>query len=116
MTPKIEAELITKCRRLFYDRVTGQAIGVASGGGAIATLHGEALVIATFNNPDAFSRIGVVECYFSPLGQGEPYSVDLARVALMESTSAAYHSNPTDQTARALCDARDAAVVFTKPV
>ena len=132
MTPKVEIELTTKCRRVFYDRVTGRTLGVASGGGALETMRGERLVIATFNDPGAFTRIGVVECYYTPLGQGEPYSVDLAKVGDMESTSQAFHEHlethnhtghqihPDNHaccgdSAQALCNARDACVSYVFP-
>lgn len=132
MTPKLQAELSTKCRRFFYDRVSGRTLGVASGGGALETMRGETLVIATFNAVDAFSRIGVVECYYTPIGQGEPYSVDLAKVAEMVATSDAFHEHlethnhtshlvhPDDSAccgdaAKALCDARDACVSYDWP-
>lgn len=116
MTPRVQAEITTKCRRLFYDKLTGLVTGVASGGGALEELTGAALIIATHNDADAPNIIGCVECYYSPLGKGPPYSVDLAKVPDMESTSAAYRMNPSDVTAQALFDARDAAVVYAVPV
>lgn len=112
MTPRVQAEITTKCRRLFYDKLTGLVTGVAAGGGALELLTGAALIIATHNDPDAPDIIGCVECYFAPVGKGAPYSVDLAKVGEMESASAAYRINPGDLTAQALCDARDAAVTF----
>ena len=115
MTPRVQAELTTKCRRLFYNKVTGLVMGVSSGGGGLESLTSDALIIATHNDPDAPDTIGCVECYFLPIGKGRASSVDLALVGTMESTSRAYRSNPTDQTAQALCDARDAAVTFALP-
>jgi hypothetical protein len=132
MTPKTQVEVTQKCRRFFYDRITGRILGVASGGGALDKLHGEVLVIATFNDVDAFSRIGVVECYYTPVGQEEPYSVDLAKVAEMESTSQAFHEHlethnhtghqihPDNHaccgdSAQALCNARDVCVSYVFP-
>lgn len=132
MTPRLQVELSQKCRRVFYDKITGRTLGVASGGGALETMHGETLIIATFNDPDALTRIGVVECYYTPLGKGEPYSVDLAKISEMERTSQAFHDHlqrhnhkshqvhPDDlsccgDTAKALCDARDACVSYDWP-
>ena len=115
MTPKVQAELLTKCRRLFYNKVTGLVLGVSSGGGGLESLTGDALIIATHNDPGAPDTIGCIECFFLPVGQGRASSVNLALVGTMESTSKAYHSNPSDQNAQALCDARDAAVTFAVP-
>jgi len=134
MTPRLEAELSQKRRRLFYDRASGSILGVASGGGALEAMRGEALIIATFNDVAAYSTIGVVECYYAPIGRGKPHSVDLVKVRTMESTSQVYrdhletdHNNinhqfgPDDHEccgdiAVALCAARDAAVSYNPSV
>ena len=115
MTPKTQVETQTKCRRFFYDKSTGIIKCVASGGGALEKLRGDALIMATFNDPDAPATIGCVECYFQPLGKGSPYSVDLSNVAAMESASEAYHDSHTDANAQALCEARDACVSYDWP-
>jgi len=115
MTPKTQVEVTTKCRRLFYHKSTGRVTGIASGGGALAGLTGTALIMATHNDPEAPNTIGCVECYYGALGKGRPYSVNLATVGEMENTSTAHHSNPTDITAQALCDARDACVSYDWP-
>jgi hypothetical protein len=115
MTPKTQVEVITKCRRFFYDKSTGIVKGVASGGGALEALTGDALIMATYNDPDAPDTIGLISCYFQPLGKGSPYSVNLSNVAAMISTSEAYHDNRTDANAQALCEARDACVSYVFP-
>jgi len=130
MTPRLEAELSQKKRRLFYYRTTGAILGLASGGGALEAMRGEALIIATFNDVDAYTTIGVVECYYAPIGRGRPHSVDPVKVREMESTSQAYrdhletrHNNINhqfgpddhdccDDIATALCAARDACVSY----
>jgi hypothetical protein len=115
MTPKTQVEVTTKCRRLFYSKASGLVISVASGGGALESLTGDALIMATHDDPLAPETVGCVECYYSALGKGPPYSVDLSTVGEMANTSAAHHSNPTDITAQALCDARDACVSYDWP-
>jgi len=79
-------EMQGKCRRLFYAKVTfgdvvaGDALGVASGGGAISDLTGSDLIIATFNDLSAPERIGCIEEYYSPVHANKPLSVDLTLV------------------------------------
>ena len=100
MTHNRAVESQGKCRRLFYLKVdgavptdvdgdplpdaqpkAGQVIGVASGGGAIADLSGDDLIIATFNDTDAPTRIGCVEEFYRPLSGGKPLTIDLTKVA-----------------------------------
>ena len=95
MTPKHKAESQGKCRRFFYDKTTGDVLGVASGGGALNELTGDDLIVATFNNADAPITIGCVEEYFTPLGGRAPEAVDLVRV---------------DELAQAVTTTRDARV------
>jgi hypothetical protein len=89
-------ELQGKCRRLFYakadmfatlaspddppEAVVGDIIGVASGGGAIAELMGDELIIATFNDLTAPERIGCIEEYYSPVPAKRPHRIDMAKV------------------------------------
>jgi len=79
-------EMQGKCRRLFYAKVTfgdviaGDVLGVASGGGAIDTLTGDDLVIATWNDHTAPERIGCVEEYYNPIPSYKPVKIDLAKV------------------------------------
>ncbi len=75
MTPKFQAMSIQKRRRLFYDLVTLDVLGVASGGGALQTLSGDALLIATFNDPDAPSKYGLVEEYYTPIPPRRPIKI-----------------------------------------
>ena len=96
MTHNVKVELQGKCRRIFFAKVdiflpdaladaspqhkAGDIIAVASGGGAIAELSGDDLVIATFNNHTAPERIGCIEEYFNTLPPANPLSIDLAAV------------------------------------
>ena len=96
-------ELQGKCRRLFYAKVRfgqcppgqldrdgnpvtvtytepGTIIGSASGGGAIAELTGDDLIIATFNDATAPDRIGCIEEFYNPLPITKPLNIDLAKV------------------------------------
>jgi len=79
-------ELQGKCRRLFYAKVAfgytvaGDVLGVASAGGAIEQLTGDALIIATFNSPSAPERIGCIEAYYSPIPANRPLRVDLTEI------------------------------------
>jgi hypothetical protein len=85
-------ELQGKCRRIFYSKIdipggdapsikAGDIIAVASGGGAIASLSGDDLVIATYNDYDAPSRIGCIEEYYNPVPATKPLKIDLTKVA-----------------------------------
>ena len=79
MTPREQAILITKCRRLFYNSATGDVMGLASGGGALEALTGEALILATFGHS---TDIGCLEMYYTPLNvSGRPTKIDLAQMA-----------------------------------
>ena len=88
-----------KCRRLFFLKVdgdiplddagqpvpdaqpkAGDVVGVASGGGAIASLTGDDLIVATFNDQTAPLRIGCIEEFFNPIPVSKPLKVDLVRV------------------------------------
>jgi len=89
-------ELQGKCRRLFYAKVDifqpgesvgdvpvkrpGDVLGVASGGGAIAELTGDDLIIATFNDHTAPERIGCVEEFYNCVPATKPLAIDLAKV------------------------------------
>jgi len=48
MTPNNKAISITKPRRLFYNKTTGEVMGLASGGGAFEDFTGDDLIMATF--------------------------------------------------------------------
>lgn len=96
----IKVELQGKCRRLFFAKLdgpekidedgnpisgelqhlAGDVLGVASGGGALAELTGDDLIIATFNDQTAPARIGCIEEFFSPLPILDPIKVDLRLV------------------------------------
>ena len=79
-----------KCRRLFYSKVPGDAnptnpdlllvMGVASGGGGLMELSGDDLIIATFNEHHAPTRIGCVEEFFNPVPAAKPIWMDRRRV------------------------------------
>ena len=92
-------ELQGKCRRLFFAKMdgpipvddngdprpdwqvkAGKVIGVAFGGGALAELIGDDLIVATFNDHTAAERIGCIEEFYNPLPAAKPLTVDLAKV------------------------------------
>lgn len=120
MTPKHRAEKELKERRLFYELVTGKVIGVASGGGALAALTGDALIWATYamRNPDGTELdpttvYGCIECYCRPLHSGEPAQVDLAKVASYKTASTNFAADRTTDTLfETLCDERDACITY----
>lgn len=127
MTPKIQSEIIGKRRRLFYAKVdtmgmaAGRVIGVAAGGGALEALHGDALIIATFNDADAPLTVGCLEVFYNPIGKGKPWSVDLALIAACHEADGSCHEveGSSDQGAKdealvACCNARDAAITFVE--
>jgi len=95
MTHNVAIEIQTKCRRLFYAKAShrkpgerqilaGDVIGTASGGGAIAGLTGDALIVATYNDHTASEWIGCIEEYYNPIPASgktlKPVSVDLSKV------------------------------------
>lgn len=79
-------EYTTKCRKLFYNRLTGDVIGIVSGGGLLE-LHGDEFINAVFNDPTASASIGVVEAYYDTPGRVEPRTVDRATVGDLETKS-----------------------------
>ena len=105
MTHNLTVELQGKCRRLFFAKVdgppnfdpvtnlpipggapqylAGDILNVASGGGALAELKGDNLIIATFNDSTAPDRVGVVEEYYNPTPAPgktlKPKSIDLTK-------------------------------------
>lgn len=85
MTHNVRVESLGKCRRLFFDLTTGDVIGVASGGGAWQDFTGDDLIIATFSDMTAPSRIGCIEEYYNPLDRpgltASPKKIDLNQVA-----------------------------------
>jgi len=94
MTHRLAVETQTKCRRLFYAKVdflistpdgdqqilAGDVMAVASGGGAIADLTGDDLIVATYNDHTAVERIGCIEEFFHPVPATRPLKVDLTKV------------------------------------
>jgi len=101
-------ELQGKCRRIFFAKVdifspdaladaspqhkAGDILGVASGGGAIDELEGDDLVIATFNDHNAPTRIGCIEEFFSTLPPGKPLTVDLTKASACHDAVAAHRA------------------------
>jgi len=81
-----EIEMLTKCRRFFYDKQTGgppegsNNFNISSGGGAWKNFTGDNLIIATYNDETAPDRIGVIEHYHPPIGRVRIQKVDLACV------------------------------------
>lgn len=85
-------EMQGKCRRLFYAKAAmlnpdasvchavGDVVGVASGGGALEELTGDALIVATFNDHSAPDRIGCVEEFYNPVPSRKPLTVDMSKV------------------------------------
>jgi len=61
--------------------LAGDVISLASGGGAIADLSGDDLIIATFNDHSAPERIGCIEEFYSPVPATKALSIDLAQVS-----------------------------------
>ena len=118
-----KAEALGKRRRLFYNKVTGAVICINSGGGALEALGGADLIVATFNRLDAPVTIGCINEYWSPIGEGVPTSVNLGTidryVTLSDRLSIVRKEgvqSDIDSAFAALCDARDATVVFMAPV
>jgi hypothetical protein len=87
MTPKQQAELQCKRYRLFYNKIDGSVMGLASGGGAMESLTGDALILATYSNMlvddapvDPLSIVGCLEVFFQPLDKVAPFAVDLTLI------------------------------------
>jgi hypothetical protein len=88
----LAVEMQGKCRRLFYAKTVmlnpdesvchavGDVVGVASGGGALEELTGDALIVATYNDHTAPERIGCVEEFYSPVPSRKPLKVDMTKV------------------------------------
>jgi len=126
MTPKTQAEMTRKCYRLFYEKASGQVIGVASGGGAIDALSGDALILASFsftddagNWVDPLTRVDCIERFYYPISKEKPGQVDLLKIAdwkaqvsefcrCREDEPAAHTDAERDAAAQNLMDARDA--------
>jgi len=84
-----------KCRRFFFATVdiaaidaqpgdpprhkAGDIIGVFSGGGALAELTGDDLIIATFNDHTAPERIRCIEEFYNCVPATKPLTIDLAK-------------------------------------
>lgn len=85
-----------KCRRLVYakidiynpdaapgdapDFLAGDVIGVNSGGGVLEELTGDELIDYQFNDPEAHTRYGCIEEYFTPVPSKRPMQIDLTKV------------------------------------
>lgn len=115
--PRVEA--LGKSRRLFYEKATGKVIGLASGGGAIATLRGDDLIVATFNDEEAPERIGCFEVFYNPIGKGRPLTVDLAsageyllRIDAFRAARIESSPDAVQDVFAALSEARDECVTF----
>ena len=126
MTPKTQAEMTRKCYRLFYKKASGQVIGVASGGGAIDGLSGDALILASYSFTDAagnwvdpLTLVGCIERFHYPISREKPGQINLLKVAdwqaaVTEFCECREHSPAThtdaerDAAAQNLMDARDA--------
>ena len=87
MTPNTDVQVARKCRRLFYDKITGDVMGLTSGGGVAEHMTGDALILATFtmrdsegNAIDPLTVVGCVEEYFAPLHGRKPLRVDLTKI------------------------------------
>lgn len=80
--PRVEA--LGKERRLFWDKTTGKVMGKASGGGALLELRGDDLIVATFNDENAPLTIGMLECYFNPVGNPHEDTIDATHVVVYE--------------------------------
>lgn len=85
-------EEITKCRFLFYDKVTGDVLDVGSGGGAGETLTGDAFVMWRFNDVTAPDRIACIPYYFNKLGATRPLRLDVTKAADYEAKSRAWNT------------------------
>lgn len=120
-----KAEIQRKERRLFYAKIdgngmlAGDVLGVMSGGGALAELEGDDLLIAKFNDNDAPAKIGCLESFYSPIHGRRPATVDLTKIAVYESAQQAYSSGRGSATDAArdllvkdLLDSRDDMVTY----
>jgi len=93
----LKVEMQGKCRRLFYDKATGEALNVASGGGALLELTGDDLIIATYNDMTAPQRIGCIEEFYNPIPASKPLSVDLAKVGACHDAVTAHRVAKKDE-------------------
>jgi len=102
MMHNTRVEMLGKCRRLFYNKVNGQVLGITSGGGAIESLAGDDLIIATFNDHNAPGGFGCIEEYFNPIPEPgftlKPIRVDLTTV---QACHDAVHAHRTAKKAEA---------------
>jgi hypothetical protein len=87
MTPNTDVQITRKCRRLFYNKTTGDVMGITSGGGVAENMTGNTLILATFamcdsegNDIDPLTVVGCVEEYYTPLHARKPVRVDLTKI------------------------------------
>jgi len=118
---QIQAMLISQSASFFYNKDTGKVVGFASGGGALESLRGDALIYATFTmNVDPTTILGVIESYFVPLSGKVPDSVNLGKVATWKSACDAYLADKDAKNggmvdfeiAAEMCRKQDEAVIF----
>ena len=116
---QIQAMLINHSESFFYNKDTGKVMGLASGGGALESLRGDALIYATFTmNVDPTTILGVIESYFAPLSSKVPDNVNLDKVAAWRSACDAYLADKDAngvvdfEIAAEMCRKQDEAVIF----
>ena len=86
-------EETTKCRFLFYNKSTGAVMDVGSGGGAGATLTGDAFIMWRYNSVTAPLSVACIPYYFNKLGQtGKPLMIDLTKAADYEAKSRSWQA------------------------
>lgn len=130
MTPKVHAETQRRCHRLLFHSGTGVVMGTAFGGGALEELHGDAYLIALFNDADAPTKYGVIDRYFYPVHGRKPETVVLPLLPQLQAASDAVvaeelthggrllahgQCDRCDQLRQELVDARDMAVMHKLP-
>ena len=130
MTPRTAAEMIYKCRRLTYNKLTGEVIGVSSGGGALDGLSGDALLHATYYLQDAdgieidpTTVYGCIEAYFTPRHGKRPWTVNLTTVDAYQAAvteyvrcqAAGHDAGEHNAACEEILARRDACVGYVKP-
>jgi hypothetical protein len=130
MTPKTQAAMKTKRRRLTYNKLTGEVIGLSIGGGAQADLHGDAFLYARYYLEDADGTeidpttvYGCIDVYFTPRHGKRPWTVNLTTVDAYQAAvteyvrcqAAGHDAGEHNAACEEILAKRDACVGYVKP-
>lgn len=87
---------LTKCRRLYYNKLTGEVMGCTAGGGASEGLTGDDHIDYQLNDRNAHLTVGLIEEYYTPIPARKAIKVDLQTVQTCHDAVAAHRTAMED--------------------